>query len=100
MKYVKKGAKESQDERDSLERLYSRQLHEADPEAIYTVIRLQRFYRLEDAAIRFRAKVETAESERLHTSSLPESNQMSSTATLATLLQISKELEPLPKLRQ
>jgi hypothetical protein len=63
MKYGKQHAKESRDERDSLERLYSRQLHEADPEAINTVIRLQRFYHDEDAAIRFRAKVETAESD-------------------------------------
>jgi hypothetical protein len=41
MKYGKQRAKESQDERDSLERLYSRQLHEADLEAINTAIRLQ-----------------------------------------------------------
>jgi hypothetical protein len=37
---------------------------------------------------------------RLPTSSSPKSNKMSSTATLATLLQISTPLEPLPKLRQ
>jgi hypothetical protein len=63
MKYGKQRAKESRDERASLERLYLRQLHEVDQEAINTAIRLQRFYHDEDAAIRFRAKVETAESD-------------------------------------
>jgi exonuclease III len=62
MKFGKTAAAARRAERDQLERTYLVQLQEAHPDTPATALRLQKFYHDEDAAIRFRAKVDEAES--------------------------------------
>jgi hypothetical protein len=58
----KKASREKRAERQRLEGLYATQLREANEEAVDSAARLEKYYEEEDAAIRFRSKVESAES--------------------------------------
>jgi hypothetical protein len=63
MAFGEKNSAGKREERSRLEKLYLSQLQTADSEATDTALRLQRFFHDEDAAIRFRSKVQEVESD-------------------------------------